>query len=154
MPRAQLLTSREVMLYHLLSCVEKQKSISDLRVGGGGVQAICKHQLKHEHRPPPARVVLGTAPRAQLLSGRGRMSNIQTPLPEMSIAFFWQGCFTLPFHAARWQRRKRTSSIAAGSKGSVSDAWRLVSLLVTVPLGRVRHPRRVRHGCRLFLFLL
>ena len=83
------------------------------------MQATSKHNMEHRHRLPPALVVLGEAPQVQLLSGRGRVNT-----------FFVQCLFALLFLIERWRHRKWTSTIVAGSKGSVPDAWRRSSLLV------------------------
>ena len=52
MPRAELLSGRGVMEYHLPSCVGQKKSISHL-TDEGGLQATNKHQLKTNLAPPP-----------------------------------------------------------------------------------------------------
>ena len=113
------------MWYHLPSCAEQQKSNSNLRVRGACRQKE-KPQSKNYERPPPALVVPGAAPRAQLAGGRGRMENIHPSCLKCTSRFFSSGQLRLTFssvvlamawgdfHCRDGKRRVRPRRVAAG----------------------------------------
>ena len=94
-----------------------------------------KPQSKNYERPPPALVVPGAAPRAQLVGGRGRMENIHPSCLKCTSRFFSSGqlgltfsCVVLEmaggdFHCRDGKRRVRARRVAAGQSACHPRRW-------------------------------
>ena len=145
----------------------KQKSNSNLRVRGACRQKE-KPQSKNYERPPPALVVPGAAPRAQLAGGRGRMENIHPSCLKCTSRFFSSGqlrltfsCVVLEmalgdFHCRDGKRRVRPRRVAAGQSACHPCRWggeemRAVRIMVVSSRPAVTH---VWRGASEYFFFL
>ena len=94
-----------------------------------------KPQSKNYERPPPALVVPGASPRAQLVGGRGRMENIHPSCLKCTSRFFSSGQLRLTFssvvlamawgdfHCRDGKRRVRARRVAAGQSACHPRRW-------------------------------